>query len=276
MLTKDSYGAMIPLQYDPYSNFMTSTTPVGLYARQRWLGQGGDTKWQISFDGAVTFLIKDQLPDGSWGGSFLRTAHHLFGLHLTVRYPTSDIHRALDWFFERAKGAYEKEWSVPIAGHLDGLPFVPGDRRLLCVAMALFMTVVFGRGSTSKTLALYEKLSQEVLRNGAGQNDCGDMNNILRAFVVHPVYAVSDATALMVERLSGLQDSSGTWHEPVPLYQTVNALAHLSSRQAERQLERAFEALARTQNIDGTWGETGKEWKTFLVVHAMRSKKVLT
>jgi hypothetical protein len=58
----------------------------------------------------------------------------------------------------------------------------------------------------------------------------------------------------------------------VPFYQTVNALAHLDSEDADVQLKKAFKHLSRTQNLDGTWGRSQKEWKTFLVVHAMRRK----
>ncbi|MBP1749851.1 MAG: hypothetical protein H6Q52_2390, partial [Deltaproteobacteria bacterium] len=44
---------------------------------------------------------------------------------------------------------------------------------------------------------------------------------------------------------------------------------------ADRQLKKAFMLLSRTQNEDGTWGAADKEWNTFLVVHALRNKKML-
>jgi len=41
-----------------------------------------------------------------WDRSALRTIQRLFGLHLTVRYQTEDIERALDWLIEKASEAF--------------------------------------------------------------------------------------------------------------------------------------------------------------------------
>jgi len=79
----------------------------------------------------------------------------------------------------------------------------------------------------------------------------------------------------MVESLSKILDNSGIWADSVPFYQTVNALAHLNLPLADRQLEKAFSLLVHTQNEDGTWGDIEREWNTFLVVHAMKNKKML-
>lgn len=46
-------------------------------------------------------------------------------------------------------------------------------------------------------------------------------------------------------------------------------------KDAERQLISAFRRLKHTQNRDGSWGRTAKEWKTFLVIHAIRRKSAL-
>jgi hypothetical protein len=35
---------------------------------------------------------------------------------------------------------------------------------------------------------------------------------------------------------------------------------------ADRQLERAFLLLEKTQNPNGAWGDTQKEWNTFLII----------
>jgi hypothetical protein len=44
---------------------------------------------------------------------------------------------------------------------------------------------------------------------------------------------------------------------------------------AEKQLEKAFLRLYKTQQTNGSWGETESEWNTFLAVHAMRNKGLL-
>ncbi|MBN1105088.1 MAG: hypothetical protein JXL84_16865 [Deltaproteobacteria bacterium] len=72
--------------------------------------------------------------------------------------------------------------------------------------------------------------------------------------------------------LQAVKKKSGTWPEPVPFYQTVNALAHLDSGETDAQLAMAFEHLQRTQRLDGTWSRSQPEWHTFLVVHALKNK----
>jgi hypothetical protein len=264
---------MIALQYDPYKNFMTSTTPVGLYARQKWLGQEGDNDWQAAFDKTVALLLKDQLQDGSWGNSFIQTVHRLFGLHLTVRHPTDNIMKALDWLLNQIEHTDDNK--DLIVTDLRGLPFVPGDPNFLYAGMALFLAACFGRENAPEVITRYQKLSQQILENSGFLDNYGNINNILRAFVVYPSYAQNAATMFMVKYLSKIQDNSGMWTNSVPFYQTLNALAHLNLPLADRQLEKPFLLLAQTQNSDGTWGDTEKEWNTFLVVHAIRNKKML-
>lgn len=263
----------VVLRFDPYGVFTDSATPVGLYARQKWLGQEKEGDWRAAFDGTVASLQEGRLNDGSWEGSFIQTVRRLFGLHLTVRNPTDAIDRALDWLLS---GVTE------IRGHedegiadMEGLPFVAGNRGLLCTGMALFLAVVFGREDRPEILGLYRNLSGLVFRSQNLWDNPGDINNILRAMVVHPLYARDRATISIVENLSGRQDDSGQWPDPLPFYQTVNALAHLDLPQSDKLLKKAFALLARTQNEDGTWGDIEKEWNTFLVVHAMRKKKIL-
>ncbi len=265
---------MISLQYDPYKDFATSTTPVGLYARQKWLGQEQDEAWQDAFDRCVASLLECQLNDGSWGGSFIQTVSRLFGLHLTARHPTKDIGKALDWLLKQTEHIDVCGGPALTGDNLNGLPFVPGDPHVLYTAMMLFMCTIFGRSDTPEIMTRYQKLSRYILQDSNG-SDHGDTGNVLRAFAVHPLYAQSSATMHMVESLSKIQDNSGIWADEVPFYLMVNALAHLNLPLADRQLEKAFSLLVQTQNEDGTWGDIERERNTFLVVHAMKNKKML-
>lgn len=263
----------VSLRYDPYENFKESTSPVGLYARQKWFRQEKDKDWQRAFDNTVASLLEGQLQDGSWNRSFIRTVHRLFSLHLTVRYPTDIINKAIDWLLNQTIQTAEHENFALV--DFNGLPFAPGNPHFLHAGLTLFLAAIFGRESNPEVVTLYKKLSQKVLQNPNIWGNYGDINNILRALVVHPLYAQSSATMYIVEGLSKIQDNSGTWADALPFYQTVNGLAHLDLPLAENQLERAFTLLTRTQNEDGTWGNTEKEWNTFLIVHAMRNKNVL-
>jgi hypothetical protein len=264
----------MPLRHDPYACFATITSPVGLYARQKWIGIELDDTWQTDFDNRVASLWDGQSQDGSWGGSFIRTVRRLFGLHLTVRHPTREIEKALEWlYYQTVQG--DKEEGAIHADDLQELPFVVGNPHSLRLAMTLFLSTIFGRVDNREIRTLYQELSSHALQDPRDWGDHSDINNMLRAFAVHPVFANDPATLCMVENLSRIQDDSGMWPQPVPFYQTVNALAHLNLPVADRQLKKAFPLLAQTQNPDGTWGESQKEWNTFLVVHALRNKKVL-
>lgn len=262
----------ISLPFDPYGCFAASTSPAGLYARQKWLGQEKDGLWQTDFEECTASLLRGQLRDGSWDSSFVRTVRHLFGLHLTIRQPVEEIERGLDWVIDHVEGFLE---NAAFAGSdLKGLPFRTGDEHSLRMAMTLFLSTIFGRGESPEILARYRELSHRALRVPDGWGDYPDISNILRAFVVHPVFSKDPATIHAVEKLARIQDSSGTWPEVIPFYQTVNVLAHLDLPEADRQLEKPFMLLPRTQSNDGTWGAADKEWNTFLVVHALRNKKI--
>lgn len=92
------------------------------------------------------------------------------------------------------------------------------------------------------------------------------------AFIVHPQYAHGKAMQMAVDMPEDLQEPSGKWPSHIPFFQTVNALAHLEFGSADAQLKLAFQGLFTTQNRDGTWGKTQREWNTFLIVHAIKRK----
>jgi hypothetical protein len=102
-----------------------------------------------------------------------------------------------------------------------------------------------------------------------------DISNALRSLIVHPGFLECPATTTLVDRLGEIQDPSGMWPDPVPFFQTVNALAHLRLNSAHRQWAKALESLFLTQNEDGSWGDEDREWNTFLVVHALKNKACL-
>jgi hypothetical protein len=102
-----------------------------------------------------------------------------------------------------------------------------------------------------------------------------DISNALRSLIVHPDYAEDPATAALVGHLGEIQDPSGRWPDPMPFFQTVNAIAHLRLDSAHRPWIKALAILTDTQNVDGSWGDEDREWNTFLVVHALKNKACL-
>lgn len=267
------------MKTDPHNIFRHSDSPVGLYARQKWLGEGNDAAWKNDFDRVVTRLLSRQSADGSWNHSVMTTIQRLFGLHLTVRNPTEPIHKALDWLMgfafnecSRIRTDFREQFT---SQDLENLPFTPGCSGHFLLGATLFLASIFGREDDSRVQVAYEWLRQEGIKKKGRWCGWSCNNNLLRAFVVHPRHSKSRATELAVHALARAQDQSGKWPRGVPFYQTVNALAHLDSEGADAQMKKAFERLSRTQNRDGTWGRSQKEWNTFLVVHAMRRRGAL-
>jgi len=267
------------LHYDPYQIFSASKTPAGLYARQKWLGQAGTRQWKTDFEETVKMLFANQADDGSWHQSEVETITKLFGLHLTVRETSSKIDSALTWLLENINLqpvdiSPGSEMDI-IKEKIEGLPFISSRRDFFLMAATLFLACIFGRNDDRSVLDSYRWLSSEGLKTKGFWVNRACSHNILRAMIVHPVFSKDSATVLWVETLSGMQLESGEWDGDLPFYQTLNALAHLDMPAAERQLDKAFPILYKTQQSDGSWGKTESEWNTFLAVHAMRNKGLL-
>lgn len=266
------------LIYNPYDIFASSTTPVGLYARNKWLKQGLLAQWEIDYQRRVEIVLSHQSPDGSWRGLAVETIRHLFDLHLTIRKATRQIDIALEWLTDLAMDARQgrSAGGEPLSEErLRSLPFVPGNFDTLLTSAVLFLSSIFGHDQDVRVLAMYENLSNAIIAGEPRLQDLKSISNVLRAFVVHPIYSIKPATKRIVTDLAAIQENLGQWPDDINLYQTVNALAHLDLEKANIQVKKAFGHLVQTQNNDGTWGDTDREWNTFLVVHAMRNKRML-
>lgn len=264
------------LRYDPYVIFRSSTTPVGLYARKKWLGDFETPQWQKDFRNTTSALFANQQPDGSWHGGILETITHLFGLHLTIRTIDDRIDRALTWLLDKIdirKNVISIYTDVKVTNDtVKGLPFIPSDPVMLLTGATLFLATVFGRKNDSAVLTLYGQLCDEGIKTRGRWNDTASFTNAFRAMVVHPKFAKDDAILNAVTYLSEAQDDTGIWKNGLPFFHTLNALAHLDFPQAETQLDKAFLLLIKTQNNDGTWGKMDHEWNTFLTIHALKNK----
>jgi len=267
------------LRYDPYQVFRFSKTPAGLYARQKWLGEAETDQWKVDFNETVAALLADQLHDGSWRHAAVETIQRLFGLHLTIRSSTTQIDNALTWIINKiafqADAIYVKPKDISTISKLEGLPFIPSRPDIFLTGAALFLSTIFGRENDPDVLTLYQWLISEGVKNQGRWFDEASSHNVLRAMVVHPVFAEDKATALAVEHLADLQTDTGTWDHNLPFYQTLNALAHLGFSQALKQLEKAFVLVFENQNSDGTWSHDEPEWNTFLTIHALKNKGLL-
>jgi len=209
----------------------------------------------------------------------MTTIRHLFGLHLTVRNSSPGIRAALGWLsnqiiLQRNKIIVADQGALT-AKSLKGLPFVASRQDMLMVAAVLFLTTIFGGEDDPEISALYQWLSSEGLRNQGQWFNSAASHNILRALVVHPIFARDKATIMAIEKLANLQTDNGYWKNDIHFYQTLNALAHLDLAQADNQLEMAFKRLIKNQNKDGSWSRSEPEWNTFLAIHALKNKGLM-
>jgi hypothetical protein len=269
----------VKLRYNPFQIFQGSKTPVGLYARQKWLGESDTSDLQNDFHETVLSLMNGQSDDGSWNHSPLESIRRLFGLHLTLRKRTEEIEKALGWLMRHFLNYNPLDQSGPIeplaSDAFRELPFTPGQPHLSMVCPTLFLAAIFQKDSESIVIDHYSLLSRWVAEDAGDIEKWSDKNNALRSFIVHPNYAEEPATMTLVDSLAEIQDLSGQWPAQIPFFQTVNALAHLRLNSAHRQWVKALVVLLNRQNRDGSWGNEDHEWNTFLVVHALKNKGFL-
>jgi hypothetical protein len=274
-IKKHQTMTVLPLPSNPYLIFKDSRTPFGLYARQKWFGEASSRRWQEEYAIVVAALRDGQSDDGLWQGAALATIQRLFGLHLTVRRADPSIERALEALITVAgQRPAERDQTNIASAALEGLPFAPARRRDVVLPATLFLGAIFGQTSDRRWVDLYEESVSSLTTAPLAEQDPAALHNFLRAFVVHPVYADHDATGRLVRWLADRQRPQGHWGAEIPFHQALNALAHLNTPAAVDQCRKAFDRLVAKQNADGSWGQDQREWRTFLVVHALRNKGV--
>lgn len=264
------------MRFNPFQIFKASKSPAGLYVRKKWLDEAETSQWRDDFNEAVSALMEGQCADGSWLQSPVETVRRLFGLHLTVRERTEAIDKAIDWLiretltYDLPGTCYVEDWPPDAFREL---PFVKARQPLTMVCATLFLACVFRRESEEPVAEHYRLLTRWLADHEDDADARPEKSNALRALVVHPVYVSDPAALRLVDDLGGNQKPSGLWPAPIPFFPTVNALAHLNFESAHRQWLAAFPLLSGTQKKDGSWGGEDPEWKTFLVVHALKNKQ---
>jgi hypothetical protein len=67
------------LRHNPYAIFEDSQSPLGLYARQKWLNQGETETYEADFAAAVAKLRYADMNPGNRSERILEQLHRLFG-----------------------------------------------------------------------------------------------------------------------------------------------------------------------------------------------------
>ncbi len=263
-------------RHDPYGIFRGSRTPPGIYARQKWLGEADTSGWRSDFEGTVEALNQGRSPDGLWQKSPIVTIHRLFGLHLTVRESDPVIDQSLNRLLDAASSVSPSLRDPPVRPEdLTGLPFAPGASATVVPPATGFLAAIFGRASDPRVLGLVDDLAVHLMETAIPSGNAKAVHNLLRALVVRPDEAFEDPKEAAVAFLGERQTLGGDWEADIPFYQCLNALAHLNTPASATQCRKAIHRLLRIQNLDGSWGDTQREWSTFLSIHALRNLGVL-
>ncbi|MFH2125957.1 MAG: hypothetical protein ABIK12_05540 [Pseudomonadota bacterium] len=261
--------AVFKLAHDPLAPFADSRSPAGLYARSRWLG--GAPRLGRDMARAVAALRRGQRADGSWGGSPLITLGRLFGLHLTQRDPDPAVERGLDRLWELAMAPAAP--ATPTARELHGLPLAPSRGDALWPAAALFLATIFGREQEPKVIEELRHLEKRMMNSDA--LGWAARSNLLRALAVHPEFCRGPGVRAFLEQLLEVASEQGAWPRGLPFHQVFNALAHIPGRRAPGLLRPLLPGLVLAQARDGWWGRTDREFKSFLLVHALKNLGLL-
>ncbi len=277
------------LKYSPYSVFKRSTTPYGLYARTRWMGEtSGELNRRI--ERLLELLSKRQSDTGSWNDSVVDTVENLYALSLLSPRRSTAAVNAVDWLLEK-----EHPSTVHISG--DGspysglffrvkrgdtagiynrrdLPFNRGCSGFFKSGAALYFSGIFGKQNDPRAEAAFRSLDRVLDTRGGVWCSLPCSNNILRAYVSHPAKRDSRGTRKALKYLEHVQTETGGWKGTPFFYQTFNTVAQSGLPSARRQIERAMNRVSRSQNRDGTWGKTNKEFNTFLVLDGLHRRGI--
>jgi hypothetical protein len=276
-------------KYSPYTVFNKSRTPYGLYARAHWMGESS-VKLKGAVERLVASICRSQRKNGSWGDSVVKTTENLHILSLLAPHRVDFGSKAVDWLLEKEhpsivhvsgdgspySGLFFKvgrEDTKGIYGRNDIL-FNKGCSGFFKTGAALYFSGFYGREKDQRVANAFKSLDKvlNVRRGKWCSLSCS--NNILRGYVSHPKKRDSSQIRKALRYLEGIQTKGGGWKETPYFYRTFNSIASSSLPAARRQVERAMPRILRSQNRDGTWGKSHKEFKTFLVLDGLHQQNI--
>ena len=263
------------IKHNPYKIFKKSTTPPGLYARQKWLNQGKTKSYRTDFDATVAQLKSTTVDSVDQSERILDMLHRLFGLHLTERDLNPFIENALSNIISGYSANPHQIEVRLMPDQLRGLPFAAARWEFFILPAILFLSAIFEKATAMEVNRLYLRLATDLVESAAYKKEPAAMHNALRALVVHPDDRFLSAIRSVVSWFAARQTPWGDWGPKIPFSQAVNALAHLDIPEANAQFDNALIRIVSSQSTDGTWGSTDQEWQTFLVIHALRNKGIL-
>jgi len=270
------------LEHDPFVPFLESTSPLGIHVRYAVLGERTPELLQARQEHLVK-LRTAQLPNGSWHNRVVPTIQNLFVLTLLGDNEGSTGERAVDWLLEDEDIPGGRRYAKPESGFLGALH--PSDLKAIrerrdlftnrgCAAAvktgaALYFSAFFNREGDPRVIRVFRAMDDLFRKRRKKWCSFPCSNNILRAYVAHPLKKSSRTSKSAISRLGQIQTKSGNWKGIPDFFHAFHILGTSSLPSSVRQFERAYAYLHKTQNGDGTWGRKDREFKTFLALDAM-------
>lgn len=272
------------LRYDPFIPFLDDLTPMGIHVRQSILGERSQ-ELSLARRELVARLKSGQMSNGSWKDRIIPTVENLFSLVLLGEEGCPAGERAVDWLLNdemesggrRHAAKHLDEGVLRVLGSSD-LKAIRGRRDLIInrgcgvlakTGAALYFSAFFNLEGDPRVIEAFRALDHLFRQRRKKWCTFPCSNNVLRAYVSHPLKKSSRTTKSALGRLEQLQTRSGIWKGIPDFFHTLHIVASSTLPSAVRQFERAYQHLHATQNEDGTWGRTSREFKTFLALDAL-------
>lgn len=278
-----------PLHYDPYQIFRKGSSPYAIYARRKWLGEESESS-RMDADQIVSKIIEVQSPNGSWNDSVVETIQNLHLISLLAPKFNGRTKKAVDWLLEKdfeslhctsGDGAkydglffrVNRKDTKQIYQRKD-LLFNPGCSGFVKTAAALYFAGIFTKQKDERVIQAFKTLDNVIKKRRGKWCSLACSNNILRAYVAHPLKRASKQTQDAVKVLAKLQTRNGNWQGIPFFYHTFNILAQSKLRIARQQVAKALPHIIQSQNRDGSFGKDNKEFFTFLILDGLKRQRI--
>jgi hypothetical protein len=276
-------------KYSPYTIFSKSKTSYGLYARAQWMSES-TAKLKGAVERLVDSIRRSQRKNGSWEDSVVKTTENLHTLSLLAPRRLDYGSKAVDWLLEKEhapivhisgdgspySGLFFKvgrEDTKEIYGRND-LLFNKGCSGFFKTGAALYFSGFHGREKDQRVASAFKSLDKVLNVRRGRWCSLACSNNILRGYVNHPKKRNSSQIKKAIRYLEGIQTKGGDWKGTPYFYRTFNTVARSNLPSARRQIERAIPRILRSQNRDGSWGKSHREFKTFLVLDGLHQQGI--
>lgn len=272
------------LRYDPFAPFLDDPSPLGIHVRRSVLGERTPQLAEAR-RAHIDRIRSQQLPNGSWDHRVVPTIENLHHLLLLDEAGSPAGERAVDWLLnDRVEsggrshaGGLRANGILSVLTAADGaairrrrdLLFNRGCAALVKTGAALYFSAFFNLEGDPRVIQGFRALDYLFRQRRKKWCSYPCSNNILRAYVSHPLKKSSRTTKSALSRLEQLQSRGGIWKGIPDFYHALNVVGSSTLPSAVRQFERAYDHVHATQNHDGTWGRTDQRFKTFLVLDAL-------